>query len=62
MTVKKITFDRSQLKHTNFKNGYHKFDSMSTTADKEGQELPESVIKVLYKIYEELNKEDKGGT
>ncbi len=50
MIVKDFTFKRDFLKHTNHKNGYHVYTDMTTVADKSGDELPESVIKLLYRI------------
>ncbi len=51
MIVKNFSFRRDFLKHTNFKNGYHVYTSMETVSDRSGEELPESVIKLLYRIY-----------
>ncbi|MGN1086724.1 MAG: hypothetical protein ACI4Q5_06795 [Porcipelethomonas sp.] len=53
MKVKDFEFNRDFLKHTNFKNGYHVYTGMETVSDKSGEELPESVIKLLYRIYAE---------
>lgn len=53
MTVKNFRFGRDFLKHTNFKNGYHVYTGMDTVSDRSGAELPESVIKLLYRIYAE---------
>jgi hypothetical protein len=53
MTVKDFRFGRDFLKHTNFKNGYHVYTCMNTVTDRSGDELPESIIKLLYRIYAE---------
>ena len=53
MTVKNFSFRRDFLKHTNYKNGYHVYSDMETVSDKSGNELPDSVIKLLYRIYAE---------
>ena len=53
MIVKSFEFKRDFLKHTNFKNGYHVYNGMDTVSDKSGDELPESLIKLLYRIYAE---------
>ena len=53
MTVKDFRFGRDFLKHTNFKNGYHVYTGMETVSDRSGEELPESIIKLLYHIYAE---------
>ena len=54
MKAKEFVFDRNFLKHTNYKNGCHVYTSgMETVLDKSGAELPESVIKLLYRIYVE---------
>ena len=53
MTVKDFRFERDFLKHTNFKNGYHVYTGMDTVTDRSGDELPESIIKLLYHIYAE---------
>ncbi len=53
MTVKNFRFKRDFLKHTNYKNGYHVYTDMETVSDKSGKDLPESVIKLLYRIYTE---------
>ena len=53
MIVKEFEFKRDFLKHTNYKNGYHVYTGMETVSDKAGDELPESVIKLLYRIYTE---------
>lgn len=37
----------------NYKNGCHVYTGMETVSDKSGAELPESVIKLLYRIYVE---------
>lgn len=59
MKVKDFEFNRDFLKHTNFKNGYHVYTGMETVSDKSGEELPESVIKLLYRIYaESVNNEE----
>ena len=50
MIVKDFKFKRDFLKHTNHKNGYHVYTDMATVADKAGDELPDSVIKLLYRI------------
>lgn len=51
MIVKDFSFKRDFLKHTNFKNGYHVYTGMETVSDRSGEELPESLIKLLYRIY-----------
>ncbi len=62
MTVKNFRFKRAFLKHTNYKNGYHVYTDMETVSDKSGNELPESVIKLLYRIYTETaNTNDESG-
>lgn len=53
MKVKDFEFKRDFLKHTNFKNGYHVYTGMETVSDKSGEELPDSVINLLYRIYVE---------
>jgi len=53
MIVKEFEFKRDFLKHTNYKNGYHVYTGMETVSDKVGDELPENVIKLLYRIYTE---------
>ena len=53
MTVKDFRFKRDFLKHINFKNGYHVYTGMDTVTDRSGNELPESIIKLLYRIYAE---------
>ena len=53
MTVKDFRFGRDFLKHTNYKNGYHVYTNMDTVSDRSGEELPESIIKLLYRIYSE---------
>lgn len=53
MIVKSFCFNRGFLKHTNCKNGYHVFTSMETVSDKYGDNLPDSIIKLLYRIYAE---------
>ena len=53
MTAKELEFERKFLKHTNYKNGCHVYTGMETVSDKSGAELPESVIKLLYRIYVE---------
>ena len=53
MTVKDFRFGRDFLKHTNFKNGYHVYTGIETVSDRSGDELPESIIKLLYHIYAE---------
>ena len=59
MKVKDFEFKRDFLKHTNFKNGYHVYTVMETVSDKSGEELPDSVIKLLYRIYaESVNNEE----
>lgn len=53
MIVKDFRFGRDFLKHTNFKNGYHVYTGMDTVTDRSENELPESIIKLLYHIYAE---------
>lgn len=53
MTVKDFRFGRDFLKHANFKNGYHVYTGIETVSDRSGDELPESIIKLLYHIYAE---------
>lgn len=53
MIVKDFKFNRDFLKHTNFKNEYHVYTGMDTVSDKSGEEFPDSVIKLLYRIYAE---------
>lgn len=53
MKAKELEFERKFLKHTNYKNGCHVYIGMETVSDKSGAELPESVIKLLYRIYVE---------
>ena len=53
MMVKTVSFERNQLKHTNYKNGYHIYDSMTTVSDKADNKIPDSVISLLYRIYQE---------
>lgn len=53
MKVKDFEFKRDFLKHTNFKSGYHVYTGMETVSDKSGEELPDSVINLLYRIYVE---------
>jgi hypothetical protein len=59
MKVKDFKFKRDFLKHTNYKNGYHVYTGMETVSDKAGDELPESVIKLLYRIYTESAEQCK---
>ena len=59
MKVKDFKFKRDFLKHTNYKNGYHVYTGMETVSDKAGDELPESVIKLLYRIYSESTTQHK---
>ena len=62
MIVKNFSFKRDFLKHTNYKNGYHVYTDMETISDRHGKELPESVIKLLYRIYTEtVNPNDESG-
>lgn len=49
--VKKVTFEKSQLKCTNYKNGYHIYKKIETVADKPDTGIPDSVINLLYRIY-----------
>ncbi len=58
MTVKNIKFKRDFLKHTNYKNGFHVYTGMETVPDKPDSGIPESVIKLLYRIYSEALKQD----
>ncbi|MDY3256807.1 MAG: hypothetical protein SOX14_00560 [Ruminococcus callidus] len=59
MKVKDFEFNRDFLKHTNFKNGYHVYTGMEIVSDTSGEELPDSVIKLLYRIYaESVNNEE----
>ena len=58
MIVKDFSFKRDFLKHTNFKNCYHVYTGMETVSDRSGDELPESVIKLLYRIYAEAAAAD----
>ena len=53
MIVKNFSFKRDFLKHTNYKNGYHVYTGMGTVSDRSGEELPESVIRLLYRIHAE---------
>ena len=53
MIVRNFSFKRDFLKHTNYKNGYHVYSGMGTVSDRSGEELPESIIKLLYHIYAE---------
>lgn len=53
MVVKDFRFNRDFLKHINFKNGYHVYTGMETVSDKSGGDLPDSIIKLLYRIYAE---------
>ena len=58
MTAKDFSFKRDFLKHTNYKNGYHVYTGMETVSDRLGGELPESIIKLLYRIYAETAMTD----
>lgn len=59
MKVKDFEFNRDFLKHTNFKNGYHVYTGIETVSDTLGEGLPDSVIKLLYRIYaESVNNEE----
>ena len=58
MIVKDFSFKRDFLKHTNYKNGYHVYTGMETVSDRSGDELPESIIKLLYRIYAETAATD----
>ena len=60
--MKEFEFKRDFLKHTNYKNGFHVYTNMETVSDKSGNELPESVIKLLYRIYAESVKTDENDT
>lgn len=53
MTVKNINFERDFLKHRNYKNGFHVYKGMETTADSKDTGIPESVVKVLFRIFSE---------
>lgn len=53
MMGKSFGFDRDFLKHTNFKNKDHAYTGIETVPDRSWKELPESVIKLLYRIYVE---------
>ena len=53
MVVKDFRFNRDFLKHTNFKNGYHVYTGIETVSNKSGDDLPDSIIKLLYRIYAE---------
>ena len=53
MIVKNFEFERDFLRHTNYKNRYHVYTGMETVSDKSGDELPESIVKLLYRIYAE---------
>lgn len=53
MIIKDFNFKRDFLKHTNYKNGYHVYTGMETVSDRSGNELPDSIIKLLYRIYAE---------
>lgn len=53
MIVNNFKFKRDFLKHINYKHGYHVYTGMETGSDKSGNELPESIIKLLYRIYAE---------
>lgn len=60
MMVKKIKFRRGFLKHANYKNGYHVYEGMETVADSKEPGMPDSIIKLLYRIYDELeNREEE---
>ncbi len=59
MMVKDIQFERKFLKHSNYKNGYHVYTQMNTTSDKSDSNIPNSVIKLLYRIHSEINSKDK---
>lgn len=58
MTVKNIKFKRDFLKHTNYKNGVHVYTGMETVPDKPDSAIPESVIKLLYRIHTEVIIQD----
>lgn len=59
MKVKDFKFERNFLRHTNFKNRYHVYTGMETVSDKSGDEIPDSVIKLLYRIYTESAKKNE---
>lgn len=59
MKVKDFKFERNFLRHTNFKNRYNVYTGMETVSDKSGDELPDSVIKLLYRIYTESAKKNE---
>ena len=59
MKVKKFSFDRNFLTHTNYKNDCHTYTSMETVPDKAGKEIPESLIKLLYRIYNQSTSQDE---
>lgn len=59
MKAERFEFQRNFLKHTNFKNGYHVYTNMKTVSDQSGAELPASVIRLLYQIGTEAQKEDQ---
>ena len=59
MKVKDFKFERNFLRHTNFKNRYHVYTGMETVSDKSGDEIPDSVIKLLYRIYAESSKKNE---
>lgn len=53
MKVNDFKFKRDFLKHSNYNNGYHVYTGMDTVSDRSGNELPDSIIKLLYRIYAE---------
>ncbi len=58
MMVKDVQFERKFLRHSNHKNDYHVYTGMNTIPDKPESNIPESIIKLLYRIHTELKKVD----
>jgi hypothetical protein len=53
MIVKDFSFNRNFLKHANYTNGYHVYTGMKTISDQSGNAFPDSIVKLLYRIYTE---------
>lgn len=59
MMVKDIQFNRKFLRHSNYKNDYHVYTGMTTIPDKPESGIPESIVKLLYRIHTEIIKQNE---
>lgn len=48
--VRNIQFERKFLKHKNYTRNYHVYTGMHTIANRSEVEIPESIVKLLYRI------------